>query len=228
MTTTIWDAHARDYDDARRRLVPCFDAFYGTVAQLVATTAKARPRVLDLGAGTGLLSEQVSAKVSLGALVVQDGSADMLALARQRLASLKPETVVSNFNDPLPAGSFDVIMSSLAIHHLEHVEKRALFKRIHASLNPGGLFVNADQIAAITHAQQSLLEATHLNTARSLGSSEEEIAASLERMKLDRCAPIAPQITWLNEAGFPEAGVFFQWFRFAVFAAWKSPGISLR
>ena len=53
----IWDASI--YDAPRRRLVPDFDRFYGTAAELVADLGRHGCDVLDLGAGTGLLSEAI-------------------------------------------------------------------------------------------------------------------------------------------------------------------------
>ena len=221
--TFSWDGEASTYDAERRRLVPCFDAFYGTAAELVARTARANPRVLDLGAGTGLLSAQVLARVKPRALTLFDASAEMLAKARARLAEFAPAVVVADFNAPLPRGEFDVIMSALAIHHLADADKRSLFARIHAALAPGGLFVNAEQILAPDVWGIELNERVHLDAARSLGSSEAEVGASVARMKFDRCATVADQVAWLREAGFARAGTFFHWFRFAVYAGWKAP-----
>lgn len=218
-----WDPAT--YDGARRRLVPCFEAFYGTVTELVARTASARqPRVLDLGAGTGLLSAQLLERVTPASLTLLDGAAGMLAQARQRLAGHSATLIESDFTQALPPGPFDVVVSALAIHHLDDAEKRGLFARVHAALAPGGLFVNAEQIAGADAWEQALFEQLHLDGARRLGSSESEIAGAVERMKIDRCAPLDAQLRWLAEAGFQRCGVYFQWFRFAVYAGWKAPG----
>ncbi|HLP25155.1 MAG TPA: class I SAM-dependent methyltransferase [Acidobacteriota bacterium] len=221
-----WDPAT--YDGARRRLVPCFDAFYGTVVELVARTAPARhPRVLDLGAGTGLLSAQLLARVAPASLTLLDGAAGMLEQARRRLATHSATLIEGDFTQPLPAGPFDGVVSALAIHHLDDTEKRALFARIHGALAPGGLFVNAEQIAGVDALEQGLFEQLHLDGARRLGSSEAEIAGAVERMKIDRCAPLDAQLRWLADAGFQRCGVYFQWFRFAVYAGWKAPGPAL-
>jgi tRNA (cmo5U34)-methyltransferase len=151
----------------------------------------------------------------------------MLAKAAERLAAHHPALVVADMNDALPAGEFDVIMSALAIHHLEHAQKRDLFARVHRALAPGGMFVNAEQMLAPEQWQQELWKRVHLDTARSLGSDVEEIARAVELMKQDRCATLDAQLGWLREAGFARAGGFFQWFHFAVYAAWKAPAREL-
>ncbi|MDR1010430.1 MAG: class I SAM-dependent methyltransferase [Opitutaceae bacterium] len=223
-STMPWNAAT--YDASRRCLVPCFDAFYGAVAELVAHTAPAQPRILDLGAGTGIVSAQVTARVRPGGLTLQDGSGAMLAQARKRVADFTPAPrfVVCDFRDAPPPGEFDVVMSALAIHHLEDGDKRALFARVHAALAPGGLFVNAEQVLAPDAWQQSLYTFLHYDTARRLGGSEAEIAASRARKKYDRCATVADQLAWLRECGFVNVGEFFHSFRFSVYAGWKAPG----
>ncbi len=41
---------------------------------------------------------------------------------------------------------FDLVISSLTIHHLEHAEKRALSARVHSALKPCGAFIDVDQV----------------------------------------------------------------------------------
>jgi len=63
----IWNAS--EYDLSRRRLIPCYDLFYATAADLAAWSIKVpSPAILDLGAGTGLLSEFVIQKVGTASL----------------------------------------------------------------------------------------------------------------------------------------------------------------
>jgi tRNA (cmo5U34)-methyltransferase len=122
---------------------------------------------------------------------------------------------------PLPPGTFDAVISSLAIHHLPDAHKQDLFRRIYRSLAPGGVFINGEQILGETDWQQKLFEDTHLDGARALGSDEEEIRAAEERMTYDKCSTLSEQVSWLNEIGFQNAASFFHSFRFAVYAGWK-------
>jgi tRNA (cmo5U34)-methyltransferase len=72
--TAHFHAYASDYDAARRRLVPMFDTFYGTAVQALELARGPITRALDLGAGTGLLSERVLAGHPGVELVLLDGS----------------------------------------------------------------------------------------------------------------------------------------------------------
>ncbi len=211
--TPIWDPEL--YDAPRRRLVPDFDRFYGTAADLVAELGIDEPEVLDLGAGTGLLSAAVRAAVPGSRLTLLDGAAPMLAAARQRLGDVR--TIIADLTDPLPAGPFDAAVSALAVHHLDDAGKRDLFGRIRAVLRPGGVFVNAEQVCGPTPADQARYEAVHERDARALGSDDAEWDAAVVRMSHDRCATVEDQVAWLAAAGFDAVDVDFKRFRFAVY-----------
>lgn len=216
----IWNA--AEYDVSRRRLIPCYDLFYGTAVELASRTVKeTNPSILDIGAGTGLLSEHVLQKFPTANLALLDESAEMLAKAQIRLEQYKPKVFVQAMTSTLPSEKFHAVISSLAIHHLSNKDKKDLFKRVFDILEPGGIFINAEQILGETPWQQSLFEETHLDGARALGSSEEEIQAAVERMSYDKCSPLQEQILWLKEIGFENAASFFHSFRFAVYAGWK-------
>jgi tRNA (cmo5U34)-methyltransferase len=215
----VWNAAT--YDLERRRLVPCFDAFYGSAAEMVARCCPLTPHILDLGAGTGILSATIVDRVQPGRLTLLDASADMLQRAAERLERWHPEIVVHALTEELPPGPFDAVVSALAIHHLSDGEKRHLYARILNVLSPGGIFINAEQVAGRSDRLQRLFESTHLDAARKLGSSDAEINSAIARMSYDRCATVADQIAWLEQAGYEDSDCFFRSFRFAVFGGWK-------
>jgi tRNA (cmo5U34)-methyltransferase len=216
--TTVFDQHARNYGALRRRLVPGFDRFYGAALQALAVTSRPIARLLDLGAGTGLLAGMVATAHPEAEVVLLDGAAGMLDKARERLGD-RASYVVADLGDPLPDGPWDAVISVLAIHHLDEDGKRALFARVCGALAPGGMFVNAEQVLGPTPALDAVYLARHREEALALEASEEEWAAALERMSHDRCSTVADQLAWLAEAGFTDVDCPWRENRFAVLAA---------
>jgi len=213
-----FDAAAAGYEAPRRRLIPPFDAFYGTAVDALELLGRAPRRVLDLGAGTGMLAARVAAAHPATELVLVDGAPAMLEQARERLGD-DTQIVVGDLRDALPPGPFDAVVSALAIHHLADADKRALFARIHDALEPGGVFVNAEQVAGPTPLLDGRFRAWHEARARAAGATDAEWTAAVDRMRHDRLAPVEDQLTWLRDAGFTDVACLFQDRCFAVLAA---------
>ena len=222
---------ARDYDRARRQLVPGFDGFYGTVLEGVPFEAEQEIRVLDLGAGTGLLSAMVAERFPRSRVTLVDLSVEMLRVARRRLAG-EPGRFQFRTMDyarkPLPRtdGGYDLVVSALSIHHLTHGDKKELFEKVHRSLAVGGYFVNADQIAGDTPEEDERYGEWWLRRVREAGVSEEDLAAALLRMRADRNATLGEQMGWLEEAGFGSVGCRYKDHRFSVYGGKKGYEIS--
>ena len=133
------------YLDDIRREVPEFDTLQHEVGE--ASAIGGVHRVLDLGAGTGLTSLAVLSRHPSASLCLVDENAGMLEVARKQIPADRIERIdVRDLRDDLPAGPFDLVVSALAIHHLDGVEKRALFDRIWDRLRRGGRFVLGDVV----------------------------------------------------------------------------------
>src|SRR5689334_18643548 len=112
-----------------REELPDYDTLQSEIARLVRESdAGDAPRVLDLGGGTGTTSRAVLDARPAAQLVLVDENPDILAVARDLLPTTNVQAlVVGDLSDPLPAGPFDVVVSALAVHHLDGAEKQALF-----------------------------------------------------------------------------------------------------
>ena len=131
-----------------REQLPDYDTLQAEIGRAVSeANASTTPRVLALGAGTGSTSQAVLGARPGARLVLVDENPNMLAVAREVLPPASVEQVViADLADPLPAGPFDLVVSALAIHHLDRGQKRALFGEIHDRLPGGGRFALADVV----------------------------------------------------------------------------------
>lgn len=222
LVKTAFDEGAQTYDRARRQLIPCFDDFYSTALALIPHQPQGDFRVLDLGAGTGLLSSLIAKKFPHARITLMDISEEMLGKARQRFAGMEErlEFIAADYADGF-AGQFDVVLSALSIHHLTDPHKIKLFENINKALPDGGIFINADQVLGPTPHIEQVYQETWIRQVRELGASNTDLSAALERMKTDKMAPLDSQLDWLQEAGFNPVHCWYQHHRFAVFSGQK-------
>ncbi|QIN77298.1 methyltransferase domain-containing protein [Rubrobacter marinus] len=222
----VFDSAAPGYDRARRMLVPGFDGFYGAAVESIPFGADEPLRVLDLGAGTGLLSAMVAGRFPRSRVTLVDLSVEMLRVARRRFAGEPGRfefRVLDHARKPLPGRprAYDVVVSALSIHHLTHGDKRELFEKVHGALAGGGWFVNADQVLGPTPEAEREYGEDWLRRVRLAGASDGDLAAALARMKADKNATLEAQTTWLEEAGFAPVESFYEDGRFAVYGGLK-------
>lgn len=217
-TEAVFSSTAATYDIARARLIPGFADFYATAVSLLPEHTN---YVLDLGAGTGLLSAFIRERFPGGRLHLIDNSEPMLAQARERFRDDTQAIfeLADYTTQPIDPSTYDAIVSALSIHHLPDAAKQTLFARILPALKPGGLFINAEQILHATPELEVEARTTWLNEVRALGATEQQITDSLLRQTEDRCATIADQLTWLADAGFTGVQCTFTRGRFAVLHA---------
>jgi tRNA (cmo5U34)-methyltransferase len=169
-------------------------------------------RVLDLGTGDGrllaLLKRDRPEIVGVGV----DFSEVMLDAARKRFADDEHvELVQHDLSEPLPElGRFDAVISSFAIHHLEHDRKRSLYGEVFDLLAPGGVFANFEHVASPTHR-------LHLAFFAAIG---EPIA---DEDPSDRLLDVHTQLEWLRALGFDDVDCYWKWLEMTLLIGVKPP-----
>jgi tRNA (cmo5U34)-methyltransferase len=217
-----FDAAANDYDRLRRQLIPCFDDYYGMVWRLLPLGPEDAADVLDLGAGTGLLSAILREQFPKARFTLVDISDEMLARARERFAGQDVRFIVADYSrEPIP-GRFDAIVSALSIHHLTDEDKAALFHRIFAALKPGGVFVNADEVKGPTPATDKFHWDEWVREIIARGIDPDEVKAAQQRMHHDIPATLDAHLEWLRDAGFSDIDCYYKYLGYVVFAGRKT------
>jgi tRNA (cmo5U34)-methyltransferase len=137
--------------------------------------------ILELGVGTGETAAAVLAVHPAARLVGIDESEPMLSRARDRLPGA--DLRVQRLEDPLPEGDYDLVVSALAIHHLDAAGKADLFRRVRGRPRPGGRFVLADVVVP---------------------EDPRDIVTPVDP-PYDQPSPVTDQLTWLRQAGLRPA-----------------------
>ena len=169
------------YAELMRQEVPAYARLQQEVG--LATAGLEVSSLLDLGTGTGeTLVAVLEHHPGVRAVGVDENEA-MLGAARRRLAGLPLELRVADLTDELPGGPFDLVVSAVAIHHLDGPDKADLFARIAGVLRPGGRFVLGDVVIPMDRAE-AVIPVTDGH---------------------DRPSTLADQLHWLRGAGFVAA-----------------------
>lgn len=142
-TDTHWQELAGGYDEVMGA-DPAMHALYRAILDEMPPSVGA---VLDLGTGTGALLRLVRARHPAGRLTGLDPAPAMLEQAREKMKgdpNVKFVLGSANLIDS-PDGSFDVVVSNFALHHLTHEQKGECAREIWRVLVPGGLLIYGDQ-----------------------------------------------------------------------------------
>ena len=134
--------------------------------------------MLELGTGTGETALRILARHPDARWVGIDSSEAMLARARERLPDA--DLRLQRLEDELPSGPFDLVVSALAVHHLDGAAKRGLFSRVAGVLRPGGRFVLGDVVVPLAGQEGPI----YVDWVMDLPDS------------------VADQLSWLRAAGF--------------------------
>jgi SAM-dependent methyltransferase len=201
-------ARVEEYLDRVGRLAPRLAG----EATLIEVLPSRPERVADLGCGDGRLAAVVlEARPSVAEVVAVDVSPPMLAKARDRFKG-DPRVRVLEWDlggDLSALGSFDVMVSGFAIHHLDDDRKRALLAEAARQLRPGGVFANLEVVASATPELHAAFRAA-------IGRDQDDPE--------DRLVDVETQLRWMRDAGLQQVDCLWRWRGFALLVGESGSG----
>lgn len=173
MSTEHFDQRAAEWDSDPDKVARARD-----VARAIAANVPTddRTRLLEYGAGTGLVTQSLLGRV--GQVTLADNAPGMRSVIKEKIASgvLPADARVWDLDlelqKPLP-GRFDLIVSSLVLHHVRKAQH--VVEALTGMLDPGGYLCIADLDAedGSFHGHDHDLDVHH-------GFDRDELARSLE------------------------------------------------
>ncbi|MEM7712210.1 MAG: class I SAM-dependent methyltransferase [Cyanobacteria bacterium P01_A01_bin.68] len=179
-------------------------------AVLLEEVPKTVKRVLDLGTGDGRLLALLKIERPSVESVAVDFSPTMLEAVKNRFQDDSTVQVIDhNLDENLPElGTFDAVISSFAIHHLDHNRKRSLYVEIFNLLEPGGIFCNLEHVASPTvRLHEKFLGAIDVTPSQDDPSNQ----------LLD----VETQLKWLRNTGFEDVDCYWKWLELALLIGFK-------
>ena len=229
-----------NFIDYGRYFVPERELQIATICDLV-PPAPGPFRIVELCSGAGLLARALLDRFPDARLHAFDGSAVMLDATRKAAGEHAGRLTTAAFDLAATdwralGGSARVVVSSLAIHHLDGPGKRALYAALAAVIEPGGALLVADLVQPATDLGVGLAARTwddwvrrraleldgKLDAFRHFQQSHWNYFADDDPDPIDQPSPLAQQLTWLREAGFESVDVHWMKAGHAIFGGRKS------
>ncbi len=129
-------------------LTPCYDAFvrlfFGRTTERIVALVNPQPgqKILDVGCGPGNLIVELKRRQPAAEITGLDVDPEILNIARRKLHrhGVTADLIEASATQiPLP-GPYDIITSTLMLHHLNAEQKVAMLREVYRLLKPGGKF----------------------------------------------------------------------------------------
>jgi tRNA (cmo5U34)-methyltransferase len=209
-----FDRLAAEYDTVKQRIIPGYGELRAAVdrwADAGADDPGELQRVLELGCGTGSWAVSFLERHPRAELVALEFSAGMREVAASGLERFgtRARVIDMDLNDGLPDGRFDLVTSTLAIHHVR--DKARLVREIYEHLVPGGRFVWADLIDPAAPELRTLFRDSWAAFMRSNDVDEASVQAVFaDHDQNDLPEPLDTQLGYLRDSGFELATVVWR------------------
>ncbi len=219
-----FEEEAEMYDGIIKNLIPYYNQMVEALVSTLPFDRTAEIDAIDLGCGTGTISQAVKDAYSKAKLTCVDISEKMLKMASGKLSDVSDATFINrNFYDFSFDKKFDAVVSSLALHHLVTKEdKLEFYRKIYSCLNSGGVFINADVVLASTDALQEQFMAQWKDfMCKNVSMDEVDNKWIPTYYEEDRPVSIMDHFEMLKDAGFKVMDVVWKYYNFAVYMAVK-------
>ncbi|WP_293216245.1 MULTISPECIES: trans-aconitate 2-methyltransferase [unclassified Microcoleus] len=212
-----FEQRAFDYDGLIPRLIPQYREQHEIILQLIDFETHANIKVLDLGAGTGILSAMILQAFPQAKVTAFDMAENMLKVCQTNLSAFQERLTLQqgNFAEDDFGSGYDLVVSGLAIHHLDGEQKKQLFHKLFHSMNAGGILLIRDIVTGATPKLTEQYE--HLWRQYIKANGEDDAACFNSYLKEDIPSSVEEQTKWLAAAGFADAACHWRHLNFAIF-----------
>ncbi|MGB9979051.1 class I SAM-dependent methyltransferase [Methanobacterium sp.] len=219
-----FEEESAEFDEIIRKLIPHYKDMINALISSIPFEHDAPVKVLDLGCGTGTVTKTLKEEFKKADVTCLDLAENMIEMAKIKLKDYNDiEYVIGDFYDYNFTEKYDVIVSSLALHHLATDEdKKGFYKKIYEALRHGGIFLNADAVLGSSKYLQDLYTSTwkkFMNQSISMEEIEKKWIPAAEEE--DHPAKLIDHIDWLRDTGFKDVDVIWKYYHLAVYGGYK-------
>jgi tRNA (cmo5U34)-methyltransferase len=215
-----FDEEAKEFDKTILKLIPHYKEMIDSMISAIPYDSSDSFSVLDLGCGTGNVSLAVKQKYTYASVSCIDIAENMIEMAKIKLENYDDiKYYTGDFSKFKFEGKYDVIVSSLALHHIiTDEEKKNFYCKIYDLLNPGGFFINSDCVLGSNEKLTDLYTEKWVEfMLESVTEGEVEEKWLPQSKAEDFPAAMMDHISWLEETGFKRMDIIWKYYGWAVY-----------
>lgn len=215
-----FEEEAKEFDKTILKLIPMYSEMINSMISAIPFEISDKFKVLDLGCGTGNVTKAVKERFPMSKISCIDIAENMIQMAKIKLEGYSDiEYYTEDFSEFNFEGAYDVVVSSLALHHIRTDEdKKKFYSRIYDVLKPGGLFLNSDSVLGSNESLNMIYRKKWIDFMLQ-NVPEEEIKEKWlpTEMEEDFPAPLTNHLKWLGETRFESIDVVWKYYGYAVY-----------
>ena len=217
-----FEDEADEFDNIIKKLIPNYTDMVDILTLFIPFSKESDFSMIDLGCGTGTISKSVKDIFPNVNITCVDIAGKMLEIAKNKIGGniISIQADFSNFEFP---EKYDLIVSSLALHHLENdADKMIFYEKIFYALNRNGIFMNIDVVLGSDDFIQELYMEKWKDFMKTNVSVEEINNKWLVNYyKEDRPTKLITHLEMLKKCGFSCVDVIYKYFNYAVYIGKK-------
>src|SRR5690554_6655446 len=219
-----FEEEAKEFDRVILKLIPFYEEMIKALILSIPFKKEELINVIDLGCGTGTIASRIKETFPNSQISCLDIAENMIKMAQIKLGkSKKVEYHIGDFYSFDFDKNYDVIISSLALHHLaEDEDKKMFYQKIYNALTDKGVFYNADVVLGSNkHLQELNMTKWKEFMSKNVSTDEIENKWIIKYKDEDRPTSLIKHIKWLEEVGFKNVDVIWKYYNYAVYGANK-------
>ena len=214
---------SKEYDKTIRQLIPHYEAVLKSMAAFLPFDNNQVIDILDIGSGTGYLSQLLKQRFFYSEITCLDVTVKMIKSAKQKLANYSNiHYVCKRVQDfTFKKNQYDAVVVSMVFQHLENQRtKFSLYKKICNSLKKEGIFLMFGPVKA----PNDFIEAYYMKKwslflQQSFIKKKSEDGCLTTYAEKDGPESFLKELAMLQKAGFQYVDVLYKQDNFAIFAA---------
>ena len=220
-TSNHFSGQTPNYENLMERLVPQYRKQHEIIYELLPETSEKKLRVLDLGCGSGVLSQLVLEKLPNAFVVGYDFTPKMFQAYEKNLSEYRGryELILGDYLiDPI-GSNYDIVIAGLTLQHLTWGERKDFYKLVYSILSPTGSFILND---IIIDEDWDTRKVQYKSWLKFIAANGEDPEFWLDKhLSKDYPITLADHFQWLEEAGFSKTDCYWRYHNFAITMAVK-------